>query len=175
LFLTKPLGVGIITTALKGELISAEKALPAINCMAALNDKAAQAMQEVGVNAATDITGFGFLGHLYEMCAASGVTVEVFVRQVPVFDEAAALAARGAVPGGAKRNAKYLEQRLKWMCQVDEIMLDILCDPQTSGGLLIAVSPGRQQEFARQLAEAKVSWWLVGQATEDVPGAIRLL
>lgn len=175
LVLTKPLGVGIITTALKGELIREEKALPAVQSMAALNDKAAQAMQEVGVNAATDITGFGFLGHLYEICAASKAGVEVIVDQVPILDGAADLAAIGAVPGGAKRNAKYLEPMLKWVRPMDEVMRDILCDPQTSGGLLMAVSPNRREELARRLAEAGVNWWLVGHVTGEDHRVIKLV
>jgi len=175
LILTKPLGVGIITTALKGELIREDQAFSAYQSMAALNDKAAEIMQEVGVNAATDITGFGFLGHLSEMCAASKAGVEVFVKEVPLLEGVAHLAAIGAVPGGAKRNARHLEPRLKWALPVDEVMRDILCDPQTSGGLLLAVGPDRQQELARRLNEAGVSWWLVGHVTDDEPGAIKLL
>ena len=175
LILTKPLGVGIITTALKGELIGEGQAFSAFQSMAALNDKAAEIMQEVGVNAATDITGFGFLGHLSEMCVASKAGVEVFVKEVPLLEGVAHLAATGAVPGGAKRNARYLEPKLKWVLPLDEVMRDILCDPQTSGGLLMAVGPDRQQELARRLNEAGVSWWLVGHVTDDEPGAIKLL
>jgi selenide, water dikinase len=150
LVLTKPLGLGVITTGIKEERTSAATIEEAIRLMAALNRAAAQAMIEVGVSAATDITGFGLLGHLHEMTRAAGVRATIRLGQVPILDEAWGLARRGTVPGGTQRNRAALEGVVMWE-GIDEEAQILLCDAQTSGGLLIAVPESRLDQLLRSL------------------------
>jgi selenide, water dikinase len=150
LVLTKPLGLGVITTGIKEERTSAATIEEAIRVMAALNRAAAQAMIEVGVSAATDITGFGLLGHLHEMTRAAGVRATIRLGQVPILDEAWGLARRGTVPGGTQRNRAALEGVVMWE-GIDEEAQILLCDAQTSGGLLIAVPESRLDQLLRSL------------------------
>jgi selenide,water dikinase len=139
LILTKPLGIGIITTGIKQDKTSPQAADEAIAVMERLNRDASEAMVEVGVNAATDITGFGLLGHLYEMTSGSQVTARIWFSRVPVLEEARTLAGQGAIAGGTARNYEYLRSRVDY-AGVDEPNQLILCDAQTSGGLLMAVA-----------------------------------
>ncbi len=150
LILTKPLGVGIITTAIKGQLADDSAYRAAVDLMASLNDRAARAMSEVGVHACTDVTGFGLLGHLYEMASASGVSARIHLEKVPVLAQARPLAEMGMIPAGAYRNLEHLAQRVQWENEIEELDKLLLADPQTSGGLLIAVS----EEKAASLLEA---------------------
>jgi selenide, water dikinase len=138
LVLTKPLGMGVITTGIKQEWTSPATIDEAIRVMAVLNRGAADAMNEVGVSAATDVTGFGLLGHLHEMTRAAGVRARIRLHDVPILEEAWDLARRGAVPGGTTRNRESLEQAVTWQ-GVEETARVLLCDAQTSGGLLMAV------------------------------------
>src|SRR5215210_885297 len=138
LVLTKPLGVGILTTALKRDLVSEAEIEDAVEAAARLNKGAAAALREVPVSAATDVTGFGFLGHLNEMLEASGIGAVVRRSETPVWERAVSLAAEGCYPGGLNSNREYLGERV----QTDGIAMDDLLplfDPQTSGGLLVAV------------------------------------
>jgi len=150
LVLTKPLGLGVITTGIKQEQTSPAAAQEAIRVMATLNRAAAQAMIETGVSAATDITGFGLLGHLYEMTRAAGVRARVRLRDVPILEDAWDLVRRGAIPGGTQRNQAALEGVVTWE-GIDEDAQVLLCDAQTSGGLLIAVPEGRLERLFRAL------------------------
>jgi selenide, water dikinase len=142
LVLTKPLGMGVITTGIKQGRTPDAAADEAIRVMAALNRGAAEAMIEVGASAATDVTGFGLLGHLREMTRAAGVRARVRANAVPVLDAAWALARAGAVPGGTQRNREALSDAVVWDDVPEDAQL-ILCDAQTSGGLLIAVPEAR--------------------------------
>ena len=123
--------------------------------MATLNRDAARAMTEVGVSAATDITGFGLLGHLYEMTRAAGVRARIRLRDVPILEEAWDLVRRGAVPGGTQRNQAALEGVVAWEGVGDDARV-LLCDAQTSGGLLIAVPEVRLERLLRALGSAGV-------------------
>ena len=172
LVLTKPLGVGIITTGLKSGKYPLEAAGLAIASMQALNAKAAAAMVEVGVHAATDITGFGLLGHAYEMCAASGVGLELELARIPVLDGAWELARLGVVPGGARRNCRYLEGKLRWEGAAPPEAPDILCDPQTSGGLLMAVPVERVSALIGRLIDAGVPGVVIGKVVDEHSGII---
>lgn len=145
LFLTKPLGSGIIATAIKREIAGPDLVERAVKLMATLNRGAAEAMATVRPNAATDITGFGLLGHLWEMVSGSGVGAIVDVDRVPVLPEAWLLAREGVVPGGTHRNLEALENRVVWGPGVDAIERLVLADAQTSGGLLIAVPADQAQ------------------------------
>ncbi len=155
LVLTKPLGMGVITTGIKQERTSRATIDEAIRLMAVLNQAAAQAMIEVGVSAATDITGFGLLGHLHEMTRAAGVHATIRLGQVPILEEAWELARQGMVPGGTQRNRAALEGAVSWD-GIDEEGQILLCDAQTSGGLLIAVPEARLDRLLRSLRAGNV-------------------
>lgn len=161
LILTKPLGIGIMTTAIKGGLASAEEIDLAIEVMAALNRDAAEAMQEVGANACTDITGFGLLGHVSEMARASGVSVKITAAKVPVLEPALSYVKIGIVPAGTRTNLKYIKQFVDFDSGITEADQLILSDAITSGGLLIAVPPEKGDRLlgllhARGIREASV-------------------
>jgi selenide,water dikinase len=143
LVLTKPLGTGILTTALKRDLLDAAGLAPAVASMTTLNAGAARAMLAVGVHAATDVTGFGLLGHLHNVARASGVAAAIDVAALPVLDGARELAVRGAVAGGTKRNLQSAAAFTTVDEGVAEVDRVLVADAQTSGGLLVAVAPHR--------------------------------
>lgn len=149
LILTKPLGTGILMTAAKAELFPAGSAA-AIASMTTLNKQAAEAMNQYHVHACTDITGFGLLGHVYEMAAASKVSITINAAALPLLPEAAAAAAMGFVPAGAYENRSYL-QAVTFDGNVPENMKDICFDPQTSGGLLISLPSTEAESLLHEL------------------------
>ena len=166
LVLTKPLGLGILTTALKKELVSEAEIESAIEMASRLNKGARDALREVGVSAATDVTGYGLLGHLSEMLEASEVGAVVRRSEVPVWERAVPLAAEGCYPGGLKSNREYLEGRVAADGVKEDDLLP-LYDPQTSGGLLVAVPEGRASEFIRSLDQHGVSGALIGEVVGE--------
>ena len=139
IILTKPVGTGILTTALKRGLLSNNAKMELISVMSELNRRAAEVLEKYTVHACTDITGFGLIGHLREVTVASGVDVELFAGKVPVFGETANLAAAGIVPGGTKNNMDHFSRHVIWDKTISSITRTILCDAQTSGGLLFTV------------------------------------
>jgi cysteine desulfurase len=151
LALTKPIGTGIISTAVKRGLADDETAKAARDIMAALNAKAALAMESFPVNACTDVTGFGLLGHLKELVAASGVEVTLFAEKVPVIKGVYELAAAGAIPGGTRNNLDFVAEVVEWSDNIPEITKLILCDAQTSGGLLISLPGDHARKMIRTL------------------------
>ena len=165
LVLTKPLGLGILTTALKRELVSEEEIEDAVEASSQLNRGARDAMREIIPSAATDVTGYGFLGHLSEMLEASGVGAVVRRGEVPVWERAVPLANEGCYPGGLESNREYLEGRV-FADGVETNALLSLYDPQTSGGLLVAVPQDRAAAFVRSLDEHGVSGAVVGDVVE---------
>jgi len=150
LILTKPLGTGILTTARKRDLIDDAALQPAIDSMLTLNADAARAMVDAGVNAATDVTGFGLLGHAGEMMQASGVGFALDAASVPLFDRVLDLIRADCVPGGTKDNARAHAEFTRFADQIDPAMRIALSDAQTSGGLLISVP----RENAKHLVKA---------------------
>ncbi len=148
LILTKPLGVGIATTAIKQGLAPADLVAESVDVMTQLNDRAADAMLAVGVSACTDVTGYGLLGHLHEMLEASQVSAVVDVPAVPVLDGVRSLAEERVLPGGSVRNRRSIEPKLGGFGDVD---LRILTDAQTSGGLLMAVPNDRSDQLLDEL------------------------
>jgi selenide,water dikinase len=156
LFLTKPLGMGIISTAIKRDLASAALIERAVAVMTTLNKGAARAALDIGVDASTDVTGFGLLGHLHEMTAGSGVGARIFFRAVPVIDGVMQLARQGVVPGGTTRNAAYAAPFTAFAPALDETQRLLVADAQTSGGLLLAVPAARAVTLARALADQSV-------------------
>ncbi len=174
LVLTKPLGVGIITTGIKRGLSSPELIKKVTEVMAALNREAAEAMLEVGVNACTDVTGFGLLGHLWEMTSGSGVGATVRLGHIPVMGEAWELVRKEVVPGGTRANHKFLQEKVIWEQISFEEQL-ILSDAQTSGGLLIAVPPENSGRLLEKLHErGALEMAVIGEITSDDPLRIRV-
>lgn len=153
LFLTKPLGSGIITTAVDRCLASTDLEEKIYNIMVHLNRCAAAAMAGVGVNACTDVTGFGLLGHLHEMLAVSAVSARIDSRSIPIIDEAWEFARSGVVPAGSHNNYRYLLDKVSWSEKIPPEARIIQCDAQTSGGLLISVSPEKAEDLKQALLE----------------------
>jgi selenide,water dikinase len=156
LILTKPLGIGIITTAMKQGKVSEETIAEVIGVMATLNTAAAEALTIVGAHACTDVTGFGFLGHLSEMVRGSGVGAVVKVAAVPVLEEAWPLVRQGIAPAGSRRNLEFLRDRLEVAAGISEDQLLVLADAQTSGGLLIALPADDAELLKEELAGRNV-------------------
>jgi selenide,water dikinase len=165
LILMKPLGLGILTTALKRDLVSEEEIEDAVQMACLLNKAASDAMREVGVSAATDVTGYGLLGHLTEMLEASSVGAVVRRGSVPVWERAVPLAKDGVYPGGLETNREYLEDRVT-ADGVDQDDLLPLYDPQTSGGLLIAVPEARVSAMVGALEKRGVTGAVIGEVVE---------
>ncbi len=154
LVLTKPIGVGILATALKAQAIKEKAMMEAIDGMRFLNDTAAAAAKKVGVRAMTDITGFGLLGHLYNMAKQSSVTAVVDFSEVPVWPGVHEAAKAGYIAGGVGKNRVYLKGKVDFAPEIDAIEQAILSDPQTSGGLLIAVAAPKAHELVKLLQKA---------------------
>jgi selenide, water dikinase len=165
LVLTKPIGVGILATALKKGVLSENDIRAAIDGMCALNDKAAAAAKQVGSRAVTDVTGFGLLGHLYNMARQSDVVAVLDASEVPVWPGTREAARAGHISGGAVKNHKYLGEAVAYAPDIDHVGQLVLCDPQTSGGLIIAVPAARAEELVGLLKAA-------GTAAAAVIGAI---
>ena len=156
LVLTKPLGTGIINTAIKAGMASAELTDKATHLMASLNRTAAGIMSSFDVSACTDVTGFGLLGHLAEMVCGSGMSVRVFSMQVPLIPEALEFAAMGLIPAGAYKNREFRESMIEFAETVALSRQDVLVDPQTSGGLLISVDGHQADELVAALKDAGI-------------------
>jgi selenide,water dikinase len=171
LVLTKPLGTGILATALKRDGIAEAGLVAAVTSMTTLNDGAMRAALACGVRAATDVTGFGLLGHLGQMLSASGVAAALHLSEVPVLERARELAAAGFVPGGTTRN--LAASTADWEPEISQADRLLLCDAQTSGGLLLAVPPAaRSALLAALTAEATPAAAVIGRCLDGPPGAI---
>ena len=169
LFLTKPLGIGIATTAHKRGIAEPELLRSAVELMTTPNDAAAEAMVEVGAEAATDVTGFGLLGHLQRMLAASGVGARIDASAVPVLPGIHDLAMQDVVPGGTRRNHAYLRSTVQWgRLPLPEQL--VLADAQTSGGLLIAALD--HEWMAGELTRRGIAWADIGVTAAGRPGTI---
>jgi len=177
LVLTKPLGTGILTTALKRDLVSEADLVEAVSIMTTLNAGAARAMAAVGdgVHAATDVTGFGLLGHLHTLLEASKVGAEIEAAAVPLLGRARDFAERGAVPGGTTRNVESAAATVTFASAVDANSRLLLSDAQTSGGLLIAVAPQRADALVAALKrEATPVAAIIGRVVAGPAGHIRV-
>jgi selenide,water dikinase len=167
LVLSKPVGSGLLTTAAKEDRCDAGSLHAAIGVMSRLNRDASRAALAVGVRCATDVTGFGLLGHTSHIARASDVTLRIHSRSVPLFDGAVDASKAGASNEGLKRNREYLESLVEWQTD-DETMRSLLCDPQTSGGLLVAVTPERASQYLSRVNGAVE----IGEVTERASIAI---
>lgn len=176
LILTKQIGSGIINTAVKAGMASEAAAKEAVTVMSSLNRKAKEAAEEFQVNACTDITGFGLLGHCAEMAQASGVTFEISAPSVPCIQEAADYAKMGLVPAGAYNNREY-SGALVDTGEVEEYYTDLFYDPQTSGGLLFSVPQNQAEGFIEALDKQGMDtrFAVIGQVIEKQDKLIRLV
>lgn len=173
LVLTKPLGTGILTTALKRDLVGEPELADAVRSMTALNDGAARAAHAAGVRCATDVTGFGLLGHLGNILAASGVGARIDAARLPALPGALRLAGAGAVAGGTRRNLEATGAQ--WADDVSEAERLLAVDAQTSGGLLLAVAPRRLPDLLAGLwSEGTLSRAVVGEILPE-PGVLRIV
>ena len=175
LVLTKPLGTGIITTAGKQGICPPQVLQGAVTTMSTLNRDGAKAMVKVGVHSATDVTGFGLMGHLQSMVRGSRVGAEIQLGKVPVLPGVWELLEQGVAPGGTHRNLQSVAGSAQWHPDLSEQEQLLLCDAQTSGGLLIAVAADKQDELLAELKSTGVaSAVVVGRVTEEPVGQIQV-
>jgi selenide,water dikinase len=175
LILTKPLGTGILATALKLDALLEAGMTEAVRSMTTLNDGAARAALRVGVSAATDVTGFGLLGHLTNILDASRVAAEVAFDSIPILPHARNLAARGVVPGGTQRNLEAAD-RVEWAADLSTTDRYLCVDAQTSGGLLLAVPPEHEAALLAALREEQtLAAAVIGRVVAGTPGSIRVV
>lgn len=164
LILTKPLGSGILSTAVKGELAAEKEIQEAVKAMTTLNKYAAELARGFDVHSCTDVTGFGLAGHAMEMAKGSGKTLVINTEKLPVLSGAQEYAEMGLIPAGAYRNREYLEEDIESrICGWRE---DLLFDPQTSGGLLLAVTPETAGKLMEKLSGLELSSAVIGEVTE---------
>jgi selenide,water dikinase len=173
LVLTKPLGTGILATALKGDFISEAEMAEAIEGMARLNSTASRAAVLAGAHACTDVTGFALVGHLLNMLPDQGLGCEIRMALLPVYEHVREMAALGMIPAGAHKNRDFLAARVEVPQGLDEVERDLLYDPQTSGGLLVALPPHGLEVFAQQLGEE--GWTRIGRFFENASPLVRVV
>lgn len=176
LVLTKPLGTGIIVTALKGDFLSPREAADTLQGMAALNAAASRAMVRTGVSACTDVSGFGLIGHLQEMLISSKVGARINLKALPLYRGVAEMAAQGLIPGGDYRNLEYYKKDLIFEAEESELQenLVLLADAQTSGGLLMAVSSARLEQLLNELQKEGAQGYVIGEITAGPEGKIAI-
>jgi len=175
LILTKPLGTGILTTAIKQNKASAEDIEIVTKQMAALNKATAELMQKHSAHSATDITGFGILGHAFEMASASSVSFEIEFDKLPLLDNAIRYAELGAVTGGANANKDYLENSVSISNNLSKAQIDILYDAQTSGGLFISLSEKDALNYVDEAHELNQSAVIIGSVTDKSNVSIKVI
>lgn len=164
IYLTKPLGTGLVTTAAKADVADPQDLAAAVAAMSGLNRPAARALQAAGARAATDVTGFSFIGHAWEMAAQSGVNLSIDVGRIPLLPGARRYAEEWLFPGGTERNYRYYLPYLRQDAPLGEEMVRLLLSPETSGGLLVAVSPESRAVFEATLQSEGAQAWAIGEA-----------
>lgn len=175
LLLTKPLGSGILNTAAKADLLTAEQMQPAFDTMATLNKYARDIAAQYPISACTDVTGFGLLGHAQEMAQGSSVTLEITAGSLPLLAHAQEMAAMGMVPGGAYANQEHIADSISMSEAVPLAVQDILYDPQTSGGLLLSVPEAEAASLLSKLKAACPQAALVGRVLPQQAHAVIVL
>lgn len=170
LILTKPIGTGIVNTAIKAEIASKEVYNEAVKVMSTLNKYAGEIIVDYNINACTDVTGFGIMGHGYEMASASDITIKLFKDKIPVINGAREYAEMGLVPAGTYNNKGYLENKYK-LVDIPEWLEDILFDPQTSGGLLISTPKDQVESMMERLMDLEIKSAIIGEVIDkdEVP------
>ena len=166
LVISKPLGFGVTTTALKGQQASTEDVAEAVRWMTRLNRAASELALQFGAHAATDVTGFSLLGHAWEMAEASGVALHFSYDGIPFISGATRYADQWLFPGGASDNARYYGPHVGFAPELDEAARMLLFDPQTSGGLLMAIPPAEVDALLARASEVKQPLWVVGEVVE---------
>jgi selenide,water dikinase len=167
LILTKPLGTGILTTALKRKLVNEDEINDCIEGMMTLNKKACEIMIKYNVNSCTDITGFGFLGHLKEMCIGSNKGVDVFIENFKYYKNAYNFTKKGSVPKGCKDNLESVKDIVEFSNNIDLEQKYLLSDPQTSGGLLISINYQESEKLLNELKNNNVEAFIVGKVNSN--------
>jgi selenide,water dikinase len=175
LVLTKAIGTGVISTALKAGVVDEAVLASAVDSMVTLNRVAAETMVAHGVRSATDVTGYGLLGHLRNLVRASGLSAEVTASAVPLLPGAVALVQAGHVPGGTTRNLADLAEDVAWVAEISEPVRTLLADSQTSGGLLMAVPPDRIDTLMADLRGSGTTAAVIGKLTEGRVGYMSVL
>ena len=175
LVLTKPLGVGVITTAIKQGIAPEELLEAAITSMRTLNRAARDAVAAIGPHACTDVTGFSFLGHLYQMLRASGMSAQVYSMNIPLLPGALDLARQGIAPGGTRRNRDYTGPHVSFGNEVETALANVLFDPQTSGGLLVSVAGDKKDALLAALRTAGLPGAMVGEVTRPSLGHVSVV
>ena len=163
LVLTKPLGTGVMSTALKNHLVDDAAFTPVLRSMTALNKTAAEIMIELGVHACTDITGFGLVGHASHLVQEGSCGIELDFESIPVFPGVMDLLKKDVCPGGLGRNRDYYTPGVEFSRPIESYRQGILFDPQTSGGLLIALSPAKSQKLVKRLRECGLEAVIIGK------------
>ena len=174
LVLTKPIGTGIISTAAKADVTDADIVAGAVGLMRQSNRAGSEAMLEIGVNSGTDVTGFGLIGHLTGMMKASGTTARISLGAVPLIPGTRELAGRGIIPGGTRRNLDAARADVRWGDGIIEDDQLILCDAQTSGGLLLSVASDKAEALISALAAKEVSGVMIGDVTAHTGAAVEV-
>ncbi len=174
LVLTKPIGVGIYTTSLKHGALSNDETELVTSIMTTLNKTASEVMASFEVHAATDVTGFGLLGHATEMAKASGASIRIFSEQVPILPRTKELAEAGRIPGGTKSNYAHVADTVTYSEKLDQLDRYILCDAVTSGGLLIAVSANEAEQLVDEMNNKGVNATIIGEVTDEHAGKLHV-
>ncbi len=174
LFLTKPIGTGVITTGIKQNVVDEELIELVTLQMSELNRTAAEIMIQFDAHAATDITGFGLAGHAYEIASASDVSIEFRADSIPLLPKALELAEAGMIPAGGNANRSYLSDKIEISATIDDNIVHLVFDPQTSGGLLIAIDPARADEFESELMQKIPAGARIGQVVKKGATALVL-
>ena len=165
LIITKPLGSGILNTAIKGEMLGEDQADQLINTMTMLNRRAAEIGEGYPIDACTDVTGYGLLGHAGEMLGNKDIDLTINSRAIPLMDHAYDMAEMGLIPAGAYTNREYVAEIVSYAEDVDPVLIDIFCDPQTSGGLLFAVEAKVADDLLAEL-KAEHQAAIIGEFTQ---------
>lgn len=172
IILTKPIGVGIMTTSIKNDKLSAEEIQRVTNVMSTLNKRSAEVMDGYDVHACTDVTGFGLMGHSLEMAKGSGVEIRIRKQDVPVLPRVRELAEQGLVPGGSKNNYDHVRNSVIFPEEMDQTDRYILCDAVTSGGLLISIGADQADKLHQELIDQGVEAKIIGEVTANQSGQI---
>ena len=167
LFLTKPLGSGIIATAIKAGMASAKAIEEAVQWMSRLNRQEALVMQSVGISAATDITGFGLMGHLHELAEASGVSIEISASKLRFMEGASEYANMGLIPAGAYHNRDYLADKIEFSHDLDPDLCEMVCSPETAGGLIMSAAEDKTGALQKAMLEQGCTCYPIGKIVDD--------
>ena len=167
IILTKPVGTGIMSTAIKAKLATTEDIKESVGVMSMLNKAAAKVMSQFSVSACTDVTGFGLAGHLMEMAKGSKKSITLDSKKVPLLKNVLEFASMGLVPAGAHKNRKFFEELIHVETSVDRSLVDLMFDPQTSGGLLITLSKKDAEKCVEKMRTNGLKAWIIGEITHE--------